>query len=642
MRKLITILLILLSFKSNATTYYIATTGNDGSGDGSIGNPWKTLYKATSTVTAAGSIIFVNSGTYLETLQSQLSVGVSIEGQDSSNTVIQSTSTADFTEIIKMFSASEGTNGNQHLYNLKFDGRSLATYWAVYITGRSNVEVYHCTFINFKSDGIFFNGRTDNTDNPPSVYSTGNSFHDNIMHNCAAYNLSTGTYGRGALRIGGQQGMLVYNNIITQTERPVGYNGYCIKYDLWGYNKGLKIYNNTLTKIPFTGAYDGDNGWTFCLEMWHCEGGMEIYNNTFQGSIDLVQVRKRAYSFGAKIHDNTFSSPTPTGSFEMGIDFEIGAEAAIVENNIFNNLQQAIIIQAEVWPPIAGWESVNIIENDTIRNNLFSSIGGSNQACINVLGGSSSDTFTLKKLSIYNNTLKTYTQAGGGAPYVGVYINLTDAIGHIQSVAVQNNIFWGFPDSYFFANQTVATWDTLILRNNLRYQNGNSDSAKITGNAPTVKLASNSKIGNPLFVSTSDFNLQSGSPARNSGISLGLGTDIGKYQYGTFTTPTADAGVDKTATLPTTSVSLTGSGTAYGGATITGYLWAKASGPSGTSFSASTSATTNLNFTTAGTYDITLTVTDSNGNIGTDHMTLVVNPMPSLKKPFRFYLFKRR
>src|SRR5690606_7327633 len=109
--------LFLLSFifffavTAKATTYYISTTGNDATGDGSIGSPWKTLYKATSVVTS-GNIIHVNAGTYTETLTSTLAVGVSIEGEGTSSIIKASFSTV-YQMIIQAHS-SEGTNGNQH------------------------------------------------------------------------------------------------------------------------------------------------------------------------------------------------------------------------------------------------------------------------------------------------------------------------------------------------------------------------------------------------------------------------------------------------------------------------------------------------------------------------------------------------
>jgi len=50
-------------WKDTGTTYYVATTGNDTTGDGTSGNPWKTLQKAHDTA-AAGSIISVGAGVF--------------------------------------------------------------------------------------------------------------------------------------------------------------------------------------------------------------------------------------------------------------------------------------------------------------------------------------------------------------------------------------------------------------------------------------------------------------------------------------------------------------------------------------------------------------------------------------------------
>jgi hypothetical protein len=131
-----------------AATWYISPTGDDISGDGTIDNPWKTLFKATETVISNGDIIHVKAGTYIETQQCILSEGVSIEGEGISS-IIQSTLTEDFKELLQLRSP-EGANGNQHISNLKFDGQNLSTYWCIWIGGRSNVSIYNCSFSDFK------------------------------------------------------------------------------------------------------------------------------------------------------------------------------------------------------------------------------------------------------------------------------------------------------------------------------------------------------------------------------------------------------------------------------------------------------------------------------------------------------------
>lgn len=92
--------------------------------------------------------------------------------------------------------------------------------------------------------------------------------------------------------------------------------------------------------------------------------------------------------------------------------------------------------------------------------------------------------------------------------------------------------------------------------------------------------------------------------------------------------PTANAGGNKVITLPTNLVTQAGSGTDTDG-TITGYSWAKTSGPATYTIVSPTSATTVINNLIAGTYQFTLTVTDNNGATGSAIATIIVNIAPN-------------
>src|SRR6185312_4727022 len=90
--------------------------------------------------------------------------------------------------------------------------------------------------------------------------------------------------------------------------------------------------------------------------------------------------------------------------------------------------------------------------------------------------------------------------------------------------------------------------------------------------------------------------------------------------------PTANAGTDQTITLPTSQVTLTGSGTDSDGS-IGSYSWSKVSGGTATITSAS-SATTTVTGLAAGVYVFRLTVTDNSGATGTDDVQVTVNIPP--------------
>ncbi|MDB5278073.1 MAG: C-terminal target protein [Ferruginibacter sp.] len=88
--------------------------------------------------------------------------------------------------------------------------------------------------------------------------------------------------------------------------------------------------------------------------------------------------------------------------------------------------------------------------------------------------------------------------------------------------------------------------------------------------------------------------------------------------------PVANAGTDKTVTLPINTVTLTGSGTDADG-TIIGYTWAKISGPAGGTIATSNAASTTINSLVQGAYNFVLTVTDNKGAVSKDSVKVIVN-----------------
>jgi len=90
--------------------------------------------------------------------------------------------------------------------------------------------------------------------------------------------------------------------------------------------------------------------------------------------------------------------------------------------------------------------------------------------------------------------------------------------------------------------------------------------------------------------------------------------------------PTANAGSDQSITLPTNSVTLSGSGS---GGTITSYFWSLLSGSCvGCNFGSNTSATTSFTGLTAGIYSVRLRVGNDDGNFGYDTVQITVYAAP--------------
>lgn len=90
------------------------------------------------------------------------------------------------------------------------------------------------------------------------------------------------------------------------------------------------------------------------------------------------------------------------------------------------------------------------------------------------------------------------------------------------------------------------------------------------------------------------------------------------------TPPTANAGADQTITLPTSSVTLNGSGTDAGGS-VASYQWTKIYGPAGGSITSASSASSSITSLAQGTYTYQLKVTDNLGSTSTDNVDVIVN-----------------
>lgn len=98
--------------------------------------------------------------------------------------------------------------------------------------------------------------------------------------------------------------------------------------------------------------------------------------------------------------------------------------------------------------------------------------------------------------------------------------------------------------------------------------------------------------------------------------------------------PVANAGADQGIVLPTTSVTVNGSGSSDPDGTITDYLWTKVSGPAGYSITNPTSASTTITGLGLGIYVFRLQVTDNDGASDTDDMTVTVSSVPSTTRAF--------
>ena len=535
MRKILIIILLACSLVAEADKWYIATTGSDTHGKGTLADPWLTLKHACDTVTGAnfvGDTIVVGVGTFTETAQITLGVGVSIYGAGATSII---TTGAALDPIILLASASEGTDGNQSISYIKVDG-ALTAKTLIEVYARGNVEIHHCTFIDAAYQGVRFHGRTDDLYQMSTTRAEGNSFHDNTVYNCSTFDTAHAwDKGRGNLAFGGQTGMLIYDNDIQQPDRGTNANGHGIKFCNHGDNDGTKIYNN-IVKVPDKkGATGATYGYGFAFEIWSQRGGVEIYDNTIQGCLDIGGYDTNddeAYGFAMKIYNNDFSLPALSAYGHNGIHFEQGLHGGIyVYRNRFDKYNRPITFSTSSTALIQGQEDIYIYYN------LFTDVRLSGMGwfgyCFDI---NMAVATTMDNVRILNNVVY--------APEATLYafIESNDATTTVTNAMIRNNIVCNANQGVRLINGTVTT---INVDNNNFYNV--STVTNYTGATVTGDTYNNNITTNPVFKSATDFHLQSTSPCIDAGMDVsaitggldfhgaslyGAAYDIGAFEYG--------------------------------------------------------------------------------------------------------------
>jgi hypothetical protein len=533
MKKLLYILLFIPFALQAQTTYYVAAAGGNNGNPGTSGSPWATLAYAVTQVSATDTI-YMQAGTHNLASGVDLPVGVSLRGVDSTNSVIHSTISTDYSWAINLYSASNNTAGNQTVKNLKFtgigdnpaSGEGNIT-GAIAITNRGSVTIRNCSFRDFDDNAVNFRGDVTAGDgHEADHWCTNNRFYDNIIVNCSKQQGYPNGWMSGSLQIGAQSGMRIYNNYIQENTRAVNNCGYPIKYVDGGYNKDLRIYDNTIIKRP---AGTNWNDWNFAIELWFYRGGVRIYDNHIEGSIDIDHVQRNGYDTALVVRDNAFgysSLPTSSGDWtnlNAGVYIEFGCENIYIHSNTFTNLESPFRFSPRD-------ESVNKV---WIYNNIINQIGNvASDAGCNLMNFAG-DGYSIDSLFFVNNTV----YAGSNGEQYGLII--PEEI--FTYLRIENNTFQGFGTRPI--EITGTNINQLSIQNNIFYGNG-TNSANVTG-SPSNYTNANNLTSIPGYVTPgSNFTLTESANARGAGKTNTWNTvdfagsswlnppSIGAYEYG--------------------------------------------------------------------------------------------------------------
>ena len=414
------------------TTYYVSTTGNDSTGNGSYSTPWAKPSHACGAVSAGSSAANANtisilSGSYTDNSACTLALFVNIAGAGITSTTI----TTSANPYISGANAVPTVGGAPTISGIAFIGSGSNT--GIYMRGRNNLKVHDSAFTNFGSV-VDIAGKTpiwnsDCTDNAPTQSATYcDDIHDTSIEPdstdwATGFEFYSNTITNGKIYPETIKNALIHDNTINNSTSLKSAVGNTAKW--WS---GVEFYNNTITMQT--------NAWsTIALEIWMVEDDSKFYNNTTNGWFSILlnpNGPKTPYSY--EITNNTFASNVVPGigSSAISCALETGSytENMLIAGNYFTNTGSNNTYSLG----IAMWGN-GINENFTIRNNVFYNINGDGITIHT--DGTSGAPFAGSNINIYNNTFDTMHSGGTSQ---AVYIHTVSGAGTITTINMANNV----------------------------------------------------------------------------------------------------------------------------------------------------------------------------------------------------------
>lgn len=333
------------------------------------------------------------------------------------------------------------------------------------------------------------------------------------------------------------------------------------------------------------------------------QNGIHINGDASQGGTGIVT--------GALVEGNVIYNNGAGGGSGINCD---GVQDSIIENNLlYDNHANGI----SLYQITAGGPS----ENDVVANNTVI-MASNGRWALNIQNGGINNT-------VFNNILLNDNTAHGSI------IISSDSLSGFKS---DNNVLTTNSSAFDINNDSTGA-DDFMSWSSWESETG-QDKQSLTATAS--QLFAN--------VSGNNYQLSSTSPAINAGLASfngdsapttdllgnprpsGSAYDIGAYEYQsttstnkppTVTTPAAAS----PATVTGTTTNLSVQASDPNGDALT-YTWAETSGPSGVTFSANgtgSSNNTTATFTQAGSYSFTVTVKDTAGLTATSSVNVTVN-----------------
>lgn len=413
------------SFSASAITVYVSPNGNDVTGNGTAGNPYKTFTKAFSVAGNPGDTVRLLAGTWWLDAPVTVPAGVHLIGETTGISRLRTTALMDHRAgsatgndfpwaVVRI--VEQTNNTRQVISRIHIDGKakigadSIKSAWVgILVKDRDKVDISYVTVRNTYFSGILFWDTDENT-----------------LTHATLTNTAWGSTGwhSGSITMG-----RVSNTVIDDVTVSEGVSG----TTNWGY--GMKAYfstpatlenvtvrNSTFTCNPVGFFVENGNPLPNIAFEWHEAKAIncEISNNTFYNNLSLVN----AYSpngpgvKSVRVHGNKFFKQAGDNGYYA---IELTENNAEIDHNFFKGGKY----------PIAHWYLNGASAASTgweVHHNVFTEIEGQTEGIIRLKN-------TLTNSRFVHNTFHIISSA------FDCVFKVDQSNISITGLNIQNNIF---------------------------------------------------------------------------------------------------------------------------------------------------------------------------------------------------------
>ena len=495
---------------SLANIYYVSISGSD-NGDGSQGNPWRTLRAAVSKVPASqGHTIRLSGGIFVESGSFNVPPGVSIEGAGIDQTIIKAASSFYFNpgdpgfaldKFLMTLNSAGFSEGNQTIKNFTIDGDGKRLHGGIYVKNRNRIAIENVKVKETNFCGIW-------------IWDVKNS----TLRQINLVNCSWGSTGwaSGALQLAHLESVEISGLNIDEN------TGYGIKALSSGGNKitRMKLHDSRISVNP-VGKWNNGSAPNIAFELWEVYlTDCEIYNTYMDNHLSLVNVQTPPTGGRSiRVHHNTFDLLERAGGH--GYAIELSINDAEIDNNWIKGGSYGIAH----WSPAycANW---------SIHHNTFHSLSSGYPGDIvraQVSG--------LHNVKFYNNTVELMGSATINV--IGLHAGSSSNIDLKNNLIINSNTSYAwFPNQLVFLEKGASVSGLNVGNNLLDKLPLGSVAGTYTNNLQlNCKITQSGARPNPYYLPIG------GSPLVDAGVNVGLpyqgsAPDIGAYEFKSAQAPT--------------------------------------------------------------------------------------------------------